>query len=200
MRRSVLDPVVSSDDERDTLERWARRPKSAQALALRCRIVLACADGSYNFQVAEQLGVSSATVGKLRRRFLAQRLDGLPDEPRPGAPRMISDDAVEAVVVKTLEETPLDATHWSTWSMAKATGMSQSAVSRIWWALTSTRPTEHWSCVSTRRPRSKHSIAPHRCSRCDPDSPRGAPTTMCKAAPPTSTPPSMWLLVTSFPT
>jgi transposase len=132
MRRSVLEPVVLSDDERETLERWARRPTSAQALALRCRIVLACAEGGHSNEVAERVGVSRATVGKWRRRFLEQRLEGLHDEPRPGAPRQIGDDAVEAVVVKTLEETPPDATHWSTRSMAKATGMSQSAVSRIW--------------------------------------------------------------------
>src|ERR1700693_2874364 len=132
MRRSVLDPVVLSDDERETLERWARRPKSAQALALRCRIVLACADGGHNFEVAQRLGIASVTVGKWRRRFLAQRLEGLHDEPRPGAPLRIPDDAVEAVVVKTLEGPPLAAPRWSTRSMAKATGMSQSAVSRIW--------------------------------------------------------------------
>jgi transposase len=132
MRRSVLEPVVLSDDERETLERWARRPKSAQALALRCRIVLACADGGHVIEVAERLGVDPHTVGKWRRRFLADRLEGLHDEPRPGTPRTVSDDDVEAVIVKTLEETPLDATHWSTRSMAKATGMSQSAVSRIW--------------------------------------------------------------------
>ncbi len=132
MRRSVLEPVVLSDDERETLERWARRPKSAQALALRCRIVLACADGGYMIEVAERLEVNPHTVGKWRRRFLADRLEGLHDEPRPGAPRTVSDDDVEAVIVKTLEETPVDATHWSTRSMAKATGMSQSAVNRIW--------------------------------------------------------------------
>jgi transposase len=132
MRRSVLEPVVLSDDERETLERWARRPKSAQALALRCRIVLACADGGHVIEVAERLGVDPHTVGKWRRRFLADRLEGLHDEPRPGTPRTVSDDDVEAVIVKTLEETPPDATHWSTRSMAKATGMSQSAVSRIW--------------------------------------------------------------------
>jgi transposase len=132
MRRSVLEPVVLSDEERATLERWARRPKSAQALALRCRIILACADGGYVHEVAERLGVNPHTVGKWRRRFQADRLDGLSDEPRPGAPRTVSDDDVEAVIVKTLEETPVDATHWSTRSMAKAAGMSQSAVSRIW--------------------------------------------------------------------
>jgi transposase len=132
MRRSVLEPVVLSDDERATLERWARRPKSAQALALRCRIVLECAKGGHNTEVAARLGIHDDTVGKWRRRFLAERLDGLHDEPRPGTPRSINDDAVEAVIVKTLEETPTEATHWSTRSMAKATGMSQSAISRIW--------------------------------------------------------------------
>jgi transposase len=123
---------VLTDEERVTLERWARRPKSAQALALRCRIVLACAEGGHNTDIAERLGVNRATVRKWRARFMAERLDGLHDEPRPGAPRTISDDDVETVIVKTLEETPADATHWSTRSMAKATGMSQSAVSRIW--------------------------------------------------------------------
>jgi transposase len=124
--------VVLSDDERETLERWARRHTSAQALALRCRIVLACAEGGSNTDVAERVGVSRATVAKWRSRFVAHRLDGLHDEPRPGGPRSITDDDVERVVVKTLEETPRDATHWSTRSMANATGMSQSAVSRIW--------------------------------------------------------------------
>jgi transposase len=124
--------VVLTDEERATLQRWARRPKSAQALALRCRIVLACEGDVTNGEVAAQLGVAKATVGKWRRRFAEFRLDGLSDEPRPGVPRSISDDDVERLVVKTLEETPADATHWSTRSMAKATGMSQSAVSRIW--------------------------------------------------------------------
>jgi transposase len=124
--------VVLSDDERATLERWARRPKSAQALALRCRIVLACADGGTNTAIAQRFDINRDTVGKWRRRFVADRLDGLHDEPRPGAPRTVTDDDVERVIVKTLEETPADATHWSTRSLAKATGMSQSAVSRIW--------------------------------------------------------------------
>jgi len=124
--------VVLSDEERETLQRWARRPTSAQALAMRCRIVLACAGGGHDGQIAERVGVSINTVGKWRRRFVKHRLDGLHDEPRPGKPRSIGDDDVERVIVKTLEETPLDATHWSTRSMAKATGMSQSAVSRIW--------------------------------------------------------------------
>jgi len=125
-------PVVLSGEERETLERWARRPKSAQALALRCRIVLAAAEGESSTEIAAGLGCSSSTVGKWRSRFAERRLDGLHDEPRPGKPRAISDHDVERVIVKTLEETPLDATHWSTRSMAKATGMSQSAISRIW--------------------------------------------------------------------
>jgi transposase len=124
--------VVLTDDERVALERWARRPKSAQALALRCRIVLACADGGTNVAIAQRLGIDRGTVGKWRQRFVVHRLDGLHDEPRPGAPRSIGDDDVERVIVKTLEETPANATHWSTRSLANATGMSQSAVSRIW--------------------------------------------------------------------
>ena len=125
-------PVVLTDDERETLERWSRRHSSAQALALRCRIVLACAEGDANVVVAERLGVNRATVAKWRTRFVEHRLDGLHDEPRPGGPRTIGDDDVERVIVKSLEETPRDATHWSTRSMAQAAGMSQSAVSRIW--------------------------------------------------------------------
>ena len=124
--------VVLGEEERETLERWARRPKSAQALALRCRIVLAAAEGETNTGIAGRLGCSPATVSKWRGRFAERRLDGLHDEPRPGKPRTISDREVERVIVKTLEETPADATHWSTRSLAKATGMSQSAVSRIW--------------------------------------------------------------------
>jgi transposase len=124
--------LVLSDEERETLERWARRPKSAQSLALRCRIVLACAEEDSNTVVAARLELDRHTVGKWRSRFAERRLDGLHDEPRPGAPRTVSDDDVERVVVKTLEEMPANATHWSTRSLAAATGMSQSAVSRIW--------------------------------------------------------------------
>jgi transposase len=123
---------VLTDEERSTLERWARRPKSAQSLALRCRIVLACADGLDNQVVAAKLHVNQATVSKWRARFIAKRLDGLADDPRPGAVRTVTDDKVEAVIVKTLEELPSDATHWSTRAMARETGMSQSAISRIW--------------------------------------------------------------------
>jgi transposase len=125
-------PLTLSDEERETLERWARRPKSPQSLALRSKIVLRCADGTTNRDVAGALSVHEVTVGKWRNRFIAKRLDGLIDEPRPGSPRKITDAHVEAVVVKTLEETPRDATHWSTRSMAKSAGLNQTAISRIW--------------------------------------------------------------------
>src|SRR5437870_12072013 len=129
---AVRAEVVLSDEERETLERWARRPTSAQALAFRCRIVLAAAAGRSSTEIASELGCNSSTVGRWRGRFARRGLDGLHDEPRPGKPRQISDEQVERVIVKTLEEQPKDATHWSTRSMAAATGMSQSAVSRIW--------------------------------------------------------------------
>ncbi len=124
--------LTLSGEERDALERWARRPTSAQALAQRCRIVLACAEGLTNQQVAAREGVNQVTVGKWRSRFVERRLDGLHDEPRPGKPRTISDADVERVITKTLEEAPRGATHWSTRSLAAQVGMSQSAVSRIW--------------------------------------------------------------------
>jgi transposase len=124
--------LVLSDDERQALTRWANRPKSTQRLALRARIVLACADEPSNTVVAERLGVCGATVGTWRNRFVARRLDGLADEPRPGAPRTVTDEVVERVVTKTLETKPTHATHWSTRGMAKASGLSQSTVGRIW--------------------------------------------------------------------
>ena len=101
-----LAQVVLSDEEREVLERWARRPKSAQALALRCRIVLAAADGVASKEIAARLGCSKSTVGRWRGRFARAGLDGLHDEPRPGTPRTITDDRIEAVIVKTLESTP----------------------------------------------------------------------------------------------
>src|SRR5512133_1408426 len=125
-------PLILTDDERQTLVRWSRRAKSSQALALRCRIVLACATGATNKQVAAELGVSLPTVGKWRSRFVTRRLEGLVDEPRPGAPRTIADEQVEAVVVATLEELPKEATHWSRALMAKRSGLSKSTVGRIW--------------------------------------------------------------------
>lgn len=124
--------LVLTDEERTTLERWERRPKSEQSLALRCRIVLECAEGMTNGAVAAKLGVHPHTVGRWRTRFVERRLDGLHDEPRPGVPRKFGDDDIEALVVKTLTDKPKDATHWSTRDMAKATGMSQPTVSRIW--------------------------------------------------------------------
>jgi transposase len=127
-----LPELALTDEERTTLERWARRRTSGQALALRCRIVLACAEGASNQAVATRLGISRPTVTKWRSRFVARRLEGLADEPRPGAARTITDAQVEQVLVMTLETTPADATHWSTRSLARQVGMSQSAISRIW--------------------------------------------------------------------
>lgn len=124
--------LTVSPTERARLQQWTRRRTTAQALALRARIVLACAEGRANVEVAEALGVTQQTVGKWRQRFLDRRCEGLLDEPRPGAPRRVGDADVERVIVKTLESTPRDATHWSTRSMAKATGLSQSTISRIW--------------------------------------------------------------------
>ena len=125
-------PVELDDAERETLERWARRPKSSQALGLRCRIVLGAAAGRANNDIAAELGCHPATVSKWRKRFAQRRLDGLADDPRPGPPRKITDAVIEDVLVRTLETTPPDATHWSTRSMAKAAGVSQTAVSQIW--------------------------------------------------------------------
>jgi transposase len=125
--------LVLSEAEREALERWARRPSSAQALAQRSRIVLESAAGAPNTEVAERLGVTVQTVGKWRRRFVERRLDGLVDEPRPGQPRQITDEHVEEVIVRTLETTPPDGgTHWSSRKMAAATGLNQTAVSKIW--------------------------------------------------------------------
>lgn len=124
--------VVLSEEERSQLEAWSRRPSSAQALATRSRIVLAAAEGGTNVEVAARLGVTRGTVAKWRSRFVVERLDGLLDEPRPGRPRTICDEQVEAVITKTLESTPKNATHWSTRSMAAELGLSQTAVSRIW--------------------------------------------------------------------
>lgn len=124
--------LVLTDDERDQLTRWSRRAKSAQVLALRSRIVLACADGIDNRTVAARLGCAAATVGKWRARFLEARLDGLVDEPRPGRPPTITADQVEDVVVATLESTPANATHWSRAKMAQRSGLSKSTIGRIW--------------------------------------------------------------------
>src|SRR5262244_1508596 len=127
-----IPPLILTMDERETLERWARRAKTAQAVAQRARLILGCAAGKTNTVVAHELRLTKQTVGKWRTRFLDRRLDGLLDEPRPGAPRTITDAQVERVLTRTLETTPADATHWSTRSMAQASGLSRSAVHRIW--------------------------------------------------------------------
>ena len=127
-----IPPLHLSPEERETLGRWRRRPTTAQALALRAAIILYCAEGKSNTVVAKETGLAKQTVGKWRGRFINRRLDGLLDEPRPGGPRSIIDADVERVVTMTLETTPANATHWSTRSMAQRTGLSQSAVSRIW--------------------------------------------------------------------
>ena len=124
--------LILNTEEQETLQRWARRPKSAQALALRARVILACAAGKTNTQVSAELRLSKPAVGKWRSRFVVHRLEGLLDEPRPGAPRRIGDADVERVLTLTLEATPRNATHWSTRLLARRCGMSQSAVSRIW--------------------------------------------------------------------
>ena len=132
MGDSRLKPLVLSDDEQRTLESWVRRRSTAQGLALRARIVLACADGGSNTAVAARLGVNFKTVSRWRARFLRDRLDGLTDDPRPGVPRTITDAQVEEVVVRTLEEVPKGGTHWSKRELARRTGISPTSVHRIW--------------------------------------------------------------------
>jgi transposase len=126
--------IELTDEERGRLEAWSRRRKTAQALALRSRIVLAAADGAANYEIAEQFGISRPTVTKWRNRFAQRRLDGLLDEPRPGRPRTVTDEQVERIVTTTLESTPKTATHWSTRSLAAHLGVSQDSVWRTWQA------------------------------------------------------------------
>ena len=123
-----------TDGERDSLERWIGRRKSAQGLAQRARIILLCAEGLNNTEVSGRLHITKQTVGKWRSRFVQKRLDGLTDEPRPGTSQRLSDKDVERLIAMTLESTPKDATHWSTRSMAKACGLSHMSVQRIWQA------------------------------------------------------------------
>ena len=132
MRGRPKTQLMLSETEREQLEALTLRRKTAQALALRARIVLACAAGADNKVVATLQRVTPQTVSKWRARFVEQRLDGLLDAPRPGAPRSIDDTRVDAVIAKTLESVPAGATHWSTRSMARDAGLSQTAVSRIW--------------------------------------------------------------------
>ncbi len=127
-----LAAVILSDEERLKLTGLAGRRKTAQALAMRARIVLSCADGHQNKDVSAALGLHPMTVGKWRRRFQSQRLDGLNDDPRAGTPRSIDDTRIEAVVARTLESQPADATHWNSRGMAKDCGLSASTIQRIW--------------------------------------------------------------------
>ena len=158
--------VELSDAERAQLERWSRRHTSAQALATRSRIVLSAADGLNNTEIAARLGIDVSSARKWRNRFVVHRLDGLVDEPRPGRPRTITDDKVEEVIVKTLEQPPPDdGTHWSTRTMAAATGLNsaQSAAPRpggcsirrpVWAAC--------WQCWNDHRDRIWSGIVPPR--------------------------------------
>ena len=129
-----IQPLTLTADEREKLNLLARRPKTAQAMALRARIVLNCAGGMSNLDVAWKLHVTRSTVGKWRERFRLERLEGLLDEPRPGAPRHIGDDKIEEVVTRTLESMPENRTHWTTRAMAETIGLSQTAIVRIWHA------------------------------------------------------------------
>jgi len=132
MPSPVAVAIELSVAEREQLDAWTRRRSSAQAVALRSRIVLAAAEGLKNTEIAERVGVTRPVVTKWRNRFAEDRLEGLLDEPRPGRPRTVTDAQVEEVIVKTLETTPKDATHWSTRSMASEVGLTQSAVHRVW--------------------------------------------------------------------
>ena len=137
MARSIGRPMavlVLSDEERSYLERQARRRRVARSISDRCRMILRCADGLTNKAVAAEIGVHEHTVGKWRRRFLKERIEGLSDEPRPGRPRTLTDDQVAKVVERTLSATPADATHWSLRSMARESGLSHTTIWRIWGA------------------------------------------------------------------
>ena len=127
-----LPELKLSVEEHDRLTEWTRRRKTAQALALRARIVLACAEALANREAARRLRVTPQTVGKWRSRFVERRLDGLLDEPRPGAPRRLTDAKIERLIATTLDTLPRDATHWSTRGLARKLGLSQSTVSRVW--------------------------------------------------------------------
>src|SRR5580693_7720768 len=127
-------PVTLTEEERGRLQSLAHRARSQPLLARRARVLLACAEGMDNKAAARKLRCSKGMVGKWRARFLRARLEGLYDEPRPGAPRQVSDDQIEQVVIQTLESTPRGQTHWSTRELASATGLSRMTISRIWHA------------------------------------------------------------------
>jgi transposase len=131
-RRSRLPSLALSDEEESQLEQWSRNRRTARSLAVRARIVLGCRGGRSNREVARRIGVSTQTVGKWRQRFVADRVGGLLDQPRSGAPRSISDELVAAVLAKTLHEQPPGAERWSSRRLASALGISQRAVLRIW--------------------------------------------------------------------
>jgi transposase len=134
MANRVLPKLIITDGDRERLESWCRRQKTGQSLALRSRIILACAKGMMNTRVAKLERTTNATVGKWRQRFVDHGIDGLTDEPRPGAPRTISDAKVEDIITQTLESQPVGMTHWSTRDMAKKMGVSRESVRRIWHA------------------------------------------------------------------
>src|ERR1700722_16767087 len=214
-----LAPLTLSDDERAELKSLTMRRKTAQALALRARIVMTCAEDGQNKEVAGKLGLDRGTGGKWRRRVVERRLDGLHDEPRSGAPRTIDDALIEAVIVRTLESCPENATHWSSRGMAKAIGLSVSTVQRIWRAFglqphrmetlkLSTDPTfvakgpdvggplrlAAGAYVWMRSPKSRRWTAVSRCCRCVPaNRPEEAMTTRGTAphrcSPPSTFPP-----------
>jgi transposase len=190
-------PLVLTGEEEERLNSMAHRARHQPALARRARVVLACAEGLENQSVAKKLRCSLGMVGKWRSRFLKTRLEGLYDEPRPGAPRKVNDDQIEQVVIQTLESTPRGQTHWSTRELAKATGLSRMTISRIWHAfglqphrtenfklspdplliekvrdmvgLYTTRPITLWCSASMKKARFKHWIVRNRCCHCGPD-------------------------------
>lgn len=207
------------DDERAELQLRSRRRKTTRGDAMRAQIVLLAADGISNLAIARRLGITRVTVATWRRRFAAKRLDGLLDEPRPGAPRKIGDEKITAVVTQTLETQPTEATHWSTRSMARASGLSVSTVHRIWQAFSlqphrsetfklSTDPLfvekvrdiiglylnhriGQWCCASMRNRRSRPWIVPNRCCQCARGRSSGAPMTTSGMEQPRCSRPSM---------
>lgn len=124
--------LLLTNDESETLRAWTRQPKCPQALALRARVILLCANGRSNTETAAELHITIQTVGKWRQRFIERRLDGLLDEPRPGTPRRLSQADVDRVIELTLESVPAKANHWSTRTLAEASGLSRASVHRIW--------------------------------------------------------------------